>query len=102
MYKIGSRIRMFREEKGLSQKEFAAAIGQSNTTVSNWERGLTRPDVDVLVKICEVLDVPADDLLDIRIAPGDISEHEKKLILAYRKKVKFQEAVDILLGLSCP
>jgi transcriptional regulator with XRE-family HTH domain len=100
MYKIGGRIKMFREERGFSQKEFAEAIGQSNTTVSNWERGLTRPDVDMLVKICEVLAVAADDILDIQITSGNITEHEKKVVLAYRKKAKFQEAIDTLLGLG--
>ena len=47
MYQIGKKIRRFREQKGISQKDFAAAIGQSNAKVSNWERGLNRPDVDL-------------------------------------------------------
>ena len=35
-YEIGSRIRKYREEKGLSQKEFSKLIGVSNSRVSNW------------------------------------------------------------------
>ena len=45
-YEIGARIRKFREQRGLSQKEFAQLIGMSNARVSNWEQGLNRPDVD--------------------------------------------------------
>lgn len=100
MYKIGCRIRMFRERKGLSQKEFAAAIGQSNSTVSNRERGLTRPNVDVLVKICEVLAVPADDLLEILNIKDGLSETERLLVSAYRKKADIRNAVNILLGVK--
>lgn len=100
MYKIGCRIRMFRERKGLSQKEFAAAIGQSNSTVSNWERGLTRPNVDVLDKICEVLAVPADDLLEILNIKDGLSETERLLVSAYRKKADIRNAVNILLGVK--
>jgi len=100
MYEIGSRIKMFREQRGFSQKDFAAHIGAKNTTVSNWEKGYTRPDVDTLAKICEVLDVSADDMLNIRFAPEDLSEREKKVIMAYRTKSEIQHAVNILLGIE--
>lgn len=100
MYKIGCRIRMFREKRGLNQKEFAVAIRQSNTAVSNWERGLTRPDVDVLVKICEVLDVSADELLEVPSGEDDLSEAERVLVSAYRKKADLRHAVNILLGIE--
>ncbi|MDR0306107.1 MAG: helix-turn-helix domain-containing protein [Chitinispirillales bacterium] len=100
MYEIGKRIKMFREQKGLSQKNFAAAIGAKNTTVSNWEKGYTRPDVDTLAKICETLGVSADDMLDIRFNPEDMNSHEKEIIMAYRTKTEVQHAVNILLGLE--
>ena len=100
MYIIGKRIKMFREKKGLSQKDFASMIGQKNGTVSNWERGHTRPDVDTLVEICKALDVSADELLDIRVNMQDMSETEQKIIMAYREKKEIQHSVNILLGLS--
>ncbi|CAK7024484.1 helix-turn-helix transcriptional regulator [Phascolarctobacterium sp.] len=100
MYQIGKKIRRFREQKGISQKDFASAIGQSNAKVSNWERGLNRPDVDMLTEICKVLGVSSDELLDITIAPQGISEKEKKVIRAYREKVEIRHAVDILLGIN--
>lgn len=100
MYQIGKKIRRFREQKGISQKDFAAAIGQSNAKVSNWERGLNRPDVDMLTEICKVLGVSSDELLDITIAPQGISEKEEKVIRAYREKVEIRHAVDILLGIN--
>lgn len=100
MYEIGKRIKMFRERKGISQKNFAELIHTKNTTISNWEMGYTRPDVDTLVQICETLEVSADELLDIRLPPEDMNEHEKKVIIAYRTKVNLQQAVDILLGVD--
>lgn len=100
MYEIGTKIKYYRERAGLSQKEFAQQINQKNSTVSNWERGLTRPNVDVLADICAALKVSPDELLDIRLNPEDMDEHEKKVILAYRAKVNLQQAVDILLGVD--
>ena len=64
-YDIGVRIREYREKSNLSQKEFAKLIGVSNSRVSNWEQGINRPDLDILSKICIVLSVSADDLLNI-------------------------------------
>lgn len=65
MYEIGKNIKTIRELKGISQKDFAAMINSKNTTVSNWEKGLTRPDVDMLSIICKALNVSADVLLGI-------------------------------------
>lgn len=100
MYQVGKRIKMFREKKGFSQKDFAAAINQKNAAVSNWERGLTRPDVDTLAKICEILDVSADELLEIPSVSDELNEVERKLIAAYRKQVSLRHAVNILLGIE--
>lgn len=100
MYEIGKRIKHFRELAKLSQKEFAQQIKQQNSTVSNWERGLTRPNVDVLADICAALNISPDELLDIRLKPEDMTEREKKVILAYRTKHNLQHAVEVLLGVE--
>lgn len=99
-YEIGPRIRKYREAQSLSQKEFAKLIGVSNSRVSNWEQGINRPDVDILASICGALKVSPTELLDIRLDPEDMNEHEKKVIMAYRTKVNLQSAVDILLGID--
>jgi transcriptional regulator with XRE-family HTH domain len=100
VYKIGRRIKLFRERRGLSQKALAGRIGAKNTTVSNWEKGLTRPDVDTLALICGVLQVSADELLDIRLSPDDLSDHERNVIMQYRRKPELQNAVNILLDVK--
>lgn len=102
MYEVGKRIRMFREKFGFSQKEFADSINVKNTVVSNWERGLTRPDVDTLALICSVLDVSANDLLDIHFDSDDYTAHEKLIIKQYRKQLDLQFAVNVLLGIELP
>lgn len=99
-YEIGPRIRKYREAQNLSQKELAKLIGVSNSRVSNWEQGINRPDVDILAAICEALKVSPTELLDIRLNPEDLNEHEKKLVMAYRTRVNLQQAVDILMGIE--
>jgi addiction module RelE/StbE family toxin len=99
-YEIGNRIRAFREAQKLSQKDFARLIGVKNSRVSNWEQGINRPDVDVLAKICSVLKVSADELIDVRLSEYDLNEQEKKIIMQYRRKPALQQAIRILLGLE--
>ena len=85
-YEIGNRIKKFREAKRLSQKDFAEQIGVSNSRVSNWEQGVNRPDVDLLVNICKVLNVSPSELLDFRLDTDELTHHERQLIINYRRK----------------
>lgn len=97
-YEIGKRIRKYRKERGISQKELAEQIDVSNGCVSNWEQGLNRPDADILAKLCCALHVSPSLLLGIRLSEDELSDKERKIILAYREKKDLQKAVDILLG----
>lgn len=99
-YEIGSRIRKYREMRGLSQKQLAEMIGVSNSRVSNWEQGINRPDANILAAICNVLDVSPSDMLDIRTSSDNITEKERELLRAYREKTEMQHAVDVLLGID--
>ena len=99
MYEVGKRIKFFREKRGLTQKAFAEEINARNTTVSNWEKGLTRPDADMLAMICNVLKVSADELLNVNITKMELSLEERNLIAGYRNAPEMQEAVKKLLSL---
>lgn len=98
-YKIGNRIRYFRELRDLSQKELAAAMGVSNARISNWELGISRPDADMLVLLCRALEVSADELLDMSSPNMGLTQEEKNLITAYRNRPDLHQAIKILLDL---
>lgn len=99
-YEIGSRIRRYREERGLSQKQLAELIGVKNSRVSNWEQGLNRPDADILAALCRALQVSPSELLDVRLVDDELNAQERKVIMAYRAKPELQPAVNILLGID--
>lgn len=52
---LGKTIRRLRVEKQLSQEEFAHRAGLHRTYVSQLERGLKSPTLDVICKVCGVL-----------------------------------------------
>lgn len=99
-YEIGDRIRKFRLDRGLDQKTLAEKIGVSNSRISNWEKGINRPDADILAEICRALEVSPSELLDVRLSTDELNDQERKVIKAYRAKTELQQAVNILLGIE--
>ena len=57
-------------------------------------------DADILADICKALNVSPSELLDVRLSPEDLSEQERKVIMAYRTKPDLRKAVNILLGIE--
>ena len=99
-YQVGNRIRQYREAKNLTQKQLAELIGVTNSRVSNWEQGVNRPDIELLVSICRALSVSPSILLDIRLSDEELNEQERNVIMAYRARADLQQAVNILLGID--
>lgn len=78
------RIRFYREKSGLEQKAFAERVGVTANAASNWERGRSRPDVNLLPAICRALDITLYELFG-EAAPADpLSERERALVRNYR------------------
>ena len=50
-------IREKRKEKGLSQERLAKLVQVSQPFIAEIERGRKKPSVDVLMRICAVLDI---------------------------------------------
>jgi len=60
------RLKELREEKGLSQTQIADAIGIRQQTISQYEKGITQPDIQTIKKLCDFFDVSADYLLGFK------------------------------------
>lgn len=67
--KFGAFVARLRKEKGLTQKDLAEKLYVSDKAVSKWERGLSIPDVALLVPLAEILGVTVTELLECRRIP---------------------------------
>lgn len=56
-------LKAARVNKGYTQQKAADLIGTTKDVISNWERGISFPDVRMLKKIEEVYEVSYQDLL---------------------------------------
>jgi len=54
---LGEKIKELRTKKNISQKELADRLFVSDKTVSSWEINRTEPSLDLVVEICNILDV---------------------------------------------
>lgn len=70
-------LRFLRKKKGLSQEGLAVRLNIVRQTVSKWEKGLSVPDADLLVKLADVLEVSVAELLN-----GNIPDSEDRNGLA--------------------
>lgn len=64
MKKIGMKIIEMRKKEDLTQMELADKLGISYQAVSNWERGLTMPDITKLPELAQIFNISIDYLLD--------------------------------------
>ena len=61
--KTGELICENRKKLGMSQKELANRLHITDKAVSKWERGLSFPDISMLIPISEVLEISLYDIL---------------------------------------
>ena len=58
--KLYNRIKILREERGLSRKELAEAIGVNMQTVGYLERMEYTPSLDLAFRICDLFGLPVE------------------------------------------
>ena len=63
MRDIAKNIRALRTTKNLTQDELAEKLFVTRQTVSNYETGKSRPDVEMLTRIAEVLETDVSTLI---------------------------------------
>ena len=75
LIKIGKFISTKRKEKNLTQEELAEKLLITDRAVSKWERGLSLPDADKMLDICNILDINVNELL---IGEENMKDEKKK------------------------
>ena len=60
---LGSNIKSYRKNKGITQEELASLLNVTPQAVSKWESGASLPDVSMLVPLAQIFGVSTDVLL---------------------------------------
>lgn len=101
---VGQKIRLERKRKNLSQEQVAKAINTTKQAVYKYEQGIvTNIPADKIAKLSSLFGVTPAYLMgwDTETSDiGELSDHERTLIHAYREQESMRAAVDRLLGIS--
>lgn len=77
---FSENLKNLRKEKGLTQEELAERLHIVRQTVSKWEKGLSVPDADLLIRIAEIFEASVSTLLgDTVESSGDKNIVAQKL-----------------------
>ncbi len=63
MNNLGEKIYELRSKKNMSQGDLADALLVSRQSVSKWETNSSVPDLDKIIKLCEIFEVSMDELV---------------------------------------
>ena len=59
---FGIKLSKLRKERKLTQEELGELLGINGKSVSKWERGITMPSVENILKICVLFRISSDEL----------------------------------------
>ncbi|MBD5554885.1 MAG: helix-turn-helix domain-containing protein [Roseburia sp.] len=110
--KFGSFVAQLRKEQGMTQKELAQKVYISDKAVSKWERGLSMPDITLLIPLSQTLGITVMELLECQrmertAMDSDRVEELMHKVISYseetpaeRKKRRWQESALFVVSLA--
>lgn len=78
---IGDVIRNLRTASSMTQSELGNRMGVIKQTISNWEKNISTPNIEAIVKLAKIFNVPTDFLLESGVFEN------WNLLLANKRKV---------------
>lgn len=104
---LGETIVTLRKKQGLSQQELADRLHVVRQTISKWEKNLSVPDADALVRLADALDVNVPQLLGETVTedakPSDVaaalSRINEQLAVQNRRRSRIWKTVAWVLGI---
>lgn len=79
---IGEKIYSLRTSAGLSQEEFSEILNVSRQSISKWETDSSTPELEKLLKICDVFRISLDELTGRNAVTDSVSNELKNRALS--------------------
>lgn len=104
---FSENLKTLRKQKGFSQEELASRLHVVRQTVSKWEKNLSVPDADMLVRLADILDVTVTELLGAKIDGTEdanniaeqLSRINEQLAIKNRRSRRILKVIIIVLAL---
>ena len=104
---LGDNIAALRKQRGMTQQTLADALYVTRQTISKWEKNLSVPDADALVRLADALETTVQTLLgqqatapaepsDIAVALGRIND---QLSIQNRRRSRIWKVIAWIMAL---
>uniref|UniRef100_UPI004056A957 helix-turn-helix domain-containing protein n=1 Tax=Acetatifactor sp. TaxID=1872090 RepID=UPI004056A957 len=95
---LHENLKNYRRNKGMSQEQVALQVHVTRQTVSKWEKGISVPDAETLIKIAEVFDVPVGELIGETVEKetvelSDVAEQLARINEMFAMRIQQQERI---------
>ena len=99
-------LKALRKRKGITQEELATRLNVVRQTVSKWEKGLSVPDSELLIRLAEILEVSVSQLLGSKIEEEEqpdalaeqLSRINEQLAIKNRRAKRVWKALAFIVG----
>ena len=90
------RLAELRDNADLKQTELAEKVSLKSSAISKYEKGLTQPSMDTLIRFAEIFNVSVDYLLGLSSIPNpytteNFTPKEVDIILRFRRLTKVNQ-----------
>lgn len=103
---FSENLKTLRKQKGFSQEELASRLHVVRQTISKWEKNLSVPDADTLIRLAEILEVSVSELLGSKIetkngnVTNDVAEQlsriNEQLAIKNRRSRRISKVIAII------
>lgn len=103
---FGENLKTLRKQKGFTQEELATRLHVVRQTISKWEKNISVPDADTLIRLAEILEVSVSELLGAKIenenTASDVAEQlsriNEQLAIKNRRSRRIWKILAIILA----
>lgn len=75
---LGTTIKYTRKKRGITQTEFAGRCGITQAYLSKIENNLKDPNLSLITKLSQELEIPTPILFFLSITPDDVPENKRE------------------------
>lgn len=75
---LGKNIRYLRKQFPITQSQLASLIGKGQTTIGNWENGISEPSIEELLILSNYFDISLDVLIKVDLAKTNYQVEKRR------------------------
>ena len=96
MHVLGKNIRFLRKQFPVTQSKLASLIGKGQTTIGNWENGISEPSIEELLILSNYFDISLDLLIkvDLSLTNYQVEGRRKEEVAAQVPPVRYDQTTE--------